>query len=145
MTPCNYTNCIISIISGIRRKANEFLERELAVCGIKGMCPTHGAILSLLYLNNGKLSMKEIADLIGRDKSTVTHLINKLVEHGFVKKEKCSADCRVTYIVLTEKARRIEKDFFRISDKLLETAYKGFSPVEKEQLAALLAKLHKNF
>lgn len=145
MTPCSYSNCIISIISSIRRKANAFLERELEGCGVKGMCPTYGSILSLLYLNEGKLSMKEVADLIGRDKSTVTHLITRLIEAGFVTKKKCTIDCRVSYIELTEKARKVEKDFYRISERLVEKAYRGFSAAEKEELARLLAKLDGNF
>ena len=73
------TELIISTISQIRDKANRFLFEELNNHNIKGVIPIHGDILYLLF-SNGELSMKDIAQLVDRKKSTVTSLVDKLIK-----------------------------------------------------------------
>ncbi|HSQ87626.1 MarR family winged helix-turn-helix transcriptional regulator [Romboutsia sp.] len=89
--------------------------------------------------------MKEISKKIGKDKSTVTSLVNKLINLGYVEKEKCSNDKRVTYIGLTQKARDIEDSYNFISSQVKETAYSNFTEEEKKEFLRLLKKLSTNF
>jgi len=109
------------------------------------LIPTHGNVLTSLYESDRKLTMKEIAKKIGKDKSTVTPLINKLIDLGYIQKEKSPIDKRITYISLTPKAREIESTFNHISDQVKETAYKDFTKEEKEEFLRLLKKLNSNF
>ncbi|MDU4752141.1 MAG: MarR family transcriptional regulator, partial [Clostridium butyricum] len=102
-------------------------------------------VLTSLYESDRKLTMKEIAKKIGKDKSTVTPLINKLIDLGYIQKEKSHIDKRITYISLTPKAREIESTFNYISDQVKETAYKDFTESEKEEFLRLLKKLNSNF
>ena len=101
--------------------------------------------MTSLYESDRKLTMKEIAKKIGKDKSTVTPLINKLIDLGYIQKEKSDTDKRITYISLTSKAIDIEGTFNHISDQVKETAYKGFTNEEKEEFLRLLKKLSSNF
>ncbi|CAH2212930.1 MarR family winged helix-turn-helix transcriptional regulator [Tepidibacter aestuarii] len=140
-----YRNYIVGYISTTRKKYQKFLEKELKEHNIDNIVPSHGSILSVLYKNNGKLSMKEISGLIRRDKSTVTSLCNKLVSFGYIKKEKCEQDRRVTYITLTQKGIDIKPEFEEISKKLIDTVYKGFTKEEEEMFYYLLNKINKNF
>ncbi|WP_099190358.1 MarR family winged helix-turn-helix transcriptional regulator [Tepidibacter mesophilus] len=140
-----YRNYIVGYISTTRKKYQKFLERELKEHNIENIVPSHGSILSVLYKNNGRLTMKEISQLIRRDKSTVTSLCNKLVSFGYIKKEKCKEDRRVTYITLTEKGTSIRPEFEKISKKLIDTAYKGFTKEEEEMFFYLINKINKNF
>jgi len=39
----------------------------------------YGNILTVLFDNDGKLTMKQIGELVGKDKSTIISLVNKLV------------------------------------------------------------------
>lgn len=41
---------------------------------------------------NGEVPMTTLADAIGKDPSTVTALVNKLVDAGYVKTEKSTSD-----------------------------------------------------
>lgn len=136
---------IVYFISKTKKKMTEFIERELKEKELDDLVPSYGNILTVLYDNNGKLSMKEIGELIGKDKSTITVLINKLSKLGYVKKEKCQEDKRVTYIVLTEKGKLIEGKFNDISKKVYLTAYKNFSKEEKDIFLKLLKKMNNNF
>jgi MarR family transcriptional regulator, organic hydroperoxide resistance regulator len=138
------TNGIISRISAIRTKANEFLAHELYREGLKDIAPSHGYILFVLFKNDG-ISMKEIKNSINKKKNTVTVLIDKLLSHGFLKKAPDANDGRTTRIFLTSKGKSLEKSFNSISDRLLKKAYKGFSESEKMNLTMLLNKMDKNF
>ena len=89
--------------------------------------------------------MKEIADLIHRNKSTVTYLINSLTKEGYVIREKSNEDSRETYIVLTPKAWEIQDKIMSISRELISTAYRGMTEEEQLKLLELLNKMDKNF
>ena len=89
--------------------------------------------------------MHEIARRIGKDKSTVTPLINKLVSLGYIEKEQSKEDRRVTFIKLTDKGLKLQEKFDLISLQVFETAYKNFTDEEKYNLLSLLKKLNQNF
>ncbi|MTI67247.1 MAG: MarR family transcriptional regulator [Firmicutes bacterium] len=135
---------ILYFLSRTKKKMVNYIENQLEKNGLNDLIPSHGNILTVLY-NNGKLTMKEIANLIGRDKSTVTPLVNKLVKLGYIKKEKCQKDRRLTYITLSNKGVEIEAKYNKISKNLLDTAYENFTEEEQNNLLKLLKKLNNNF
>lgn len=136
---------ILYFISRTKRKMITFIEQKLKEQSLEDIAPSYGNILTVLFNNNGKLNMKEISKLIGKDKSTVTALVNKLIKLGYVKKEKSLLDKRVTYILITEQGQNIEEKYRLISKELYERAYNNFSEEEKETLLNLLKKLNHNF
>lgn len=118
------TNDTISIICKIRYKANKFIVNEMNEYGMKGFATSHGDILSNL-LENEKLTMKELAERVRKDKSTITALVNKLVEQGYVQKIRDEKDSRIVFVMVTEKGKSIGPAFNKISDDLIKTVYKG--------------------
>ena len=136
---------IIYFVSRTKANMIKFIENKLKQNDLNDLIPTHGNIFTALYESDKKLTMKEIANKIGKDKSTVTALVNKLLYLGYVEKEKCSSDKRVTYINLTQKARAIEDKFNYISSQVKETAYSNFTEDEKKEFLRLLRKLSTNF
>jgi DNA-binding MarR family transcriptional regulator len=138
------TNNIISLIASIRNKANQFIVSEMNQRGIKDLATSHGDILTTLF-HNDLISMKEIADKIDRDKSTVTALVDKLINIGYVTKQKDSNDTRVILVSLTEKGKRLQSDFDDISQKLLNVVYLGIEESERERVIRTLIKIKDNF
>ncbi len=138
-------NAVIGLIGSLREKYGSFLERELAAHNLTGLVPSHGSVLSVLYQNEGRLSMTDIARKIGRTKSTVTELVERLVIKGFVDKQRSTQDKREVFVVLTEKGYGFRKDFEEISQRLIETAYRGFTEDEKELLVGYLLRMWENF
>ena len=136
---------IIYFISRTKANMIKFIENKLSENKLDDLIPTHGNIWTALYESDEKLTMKDIANKIGKDKSTVTSLINKLESLGYIKKEKSMEDKRITYINLTEKARSIEDRFNFISSQVKDTAYNNFTDEEKEVFLRLLRKLNSNF
>lgn len=138
------TRDAISLISKIREKSNKLIETEMSQNGIEGIVTSHGDIIYALFKNK-RMTMAEIANKIGRDKSTVTALIDKLVKLGYVIKERDTEDTRVVYVTLTQKGYELEPIFEAVSAKLLEVFYLGISEEEKEELTKILNKIYSNF
>jgi DNA-binding MarR family transcriptional regulator len=112
--------------------------------GLDGIVTSHGDILYAL-LKTPRMTMTEIANKIGKDKSTVTTLIDKLIKLGYVEKERDTQDTRVVYVDLTNKGRELEPVFEAISTKILSVFYSGVSENEKVELSNLLSKIYDNF
>jgi DNA-binding MarR family transcriptional regulator len=134
---------IIFLIGRVQYKANQFLTRELRALGVSGLAPSHGEILGALMFR-GPLSMTEIAKIIGKDKSTVTALVNKLIRLGYVEKRKEHADNRFSHVAATQKGEALKAAFVAIARKLRAVSYRDMTEDERETLARLLMKLNGN-
>ncbi|MDP4088700.1 MAG: MarR family transcriptional regulator [Bacillota bacterium] len=137
------TRDAISLISKIREKINRLIEAEMSKNGLDGIVTSHGDIIYALF-KKPRMTMAEIADKIGRDKSTVTALIDKLVKLGYVVKERDTQDTRVVYVALSGRGHELEPVFEAISAKVLGSFYLGISEKEKEELTKILSKIYSN-
>jgi len=136
-------NNIIALASRLTEKAHKLIIRELEVRGISGIVPSHGGIL--LHLFSGEAyTMKELAEKIHRTKPTVTVLVDKLVTLGYVMKEKCSEDSRVTWIRLTKKGEELKPSFMEISAALNAIVYQDIADEEATVIEKGLKKIIGN-
>lgn len=136
---------IVYFVSKTKTFMTQFIEQQLKASSLNDIIPSHGNILTVLYEADGLLTMKDIAKKIGKDKSTVTALVNKLVTLGYVTKETATHDRRITHVKLTEKAIKAQPTYDSISQAVHETAYQNFTEAEKKELLRLLKKLSLNF
>ncbi len=134
---------ILFQIGRIQYKVNRILINELKKNNINGIAPSHAEIIGSLLMR-GPLQMKEIAEIIDKDKSTITALINKLIAKGYVKKKKDIEDNRINIISLTKKGKSLKQKYIDISKKLRLKAYNGFTSKEKEVIYNLLTRMNKN-
>lgn len=138
------TRDIISLIATIREKANRLIIQEMSIREMEGLAPSHGDILSALF-EYSSLTMKELAQKINKDKSTVTALVNKLLNLGYIERTRDLTDSRIVYITLTEKGKNLKSDFKEISEKLIERVYKDISKNDQEVVISILTKIENNF
>ncbi len=138
------TSLILSLISKIHAQSASFLNSELQARGLPEMVSSHGNIVFQLSKNE-KLSMKELADAIHRDKSTVTALVSKLQEQGYVEKVPSDEDSRVVFVRLTEQGKKYTVDTQAISSLLNEKCLAGFTEKDKDALYSLLSRISTNF
>lgn len=136
---------IVYFISRTKQKMTAFLTRQLREKQMDHLIPSHGNILTVLYENGEQMALNEISRRIGRDKSTVTPLVNRLVELGYVTKQPCAQDRRITLVCLTDAGRALKPRFDEISHSIHQTAYRGFSEEEKQTFLRLLKKMNQNF
>ncbi len=136
---------IFGIMAAIREKQAIFLEKQLKNAGINDLHHTHGSILAMLYRNPDGLMVTELADMLGRTKSTVSELLTKLEKNGYVLKTKSKTDNRAMKVNLTDKSLALSPIFKDISQKMFETAYSGIEDEEQELLGKTLYKVLQNF
>ncbi len=143
IVPMSHSERILSLIYEIREKSNRLITEEMQEHEMEGLAPSHGAILIQLYKKKN-VCMKDLADGIKKDKSTITALVNKLVKLGYVERVKSSEDSRITYLRLTEKGLQTEDSFFDISRNVLDKVYRNFETREREELLKMLEKISEN-
>ncbi len=132
----------IALIHRIRWKIDRFLEKELKEQGIDNLVLSQNMILYILHREDAKLTMSQIASLAMKDKSTVTYLVDKLAAAGYVRRQKHPDDSRVTYVLLTEKARALQPYFAAISERAYSAVYNSLTEREAEVLEHLLERIN---
>lgn len=134
----------IAKVSQIHSLTAEFLKKRLAEHGFDDFASSHGYILYQLSVNSG-ITMKELAKKINRDKSTTTVLVRKLEQAGLVKIEIDPGDKRNKLLSLTAQGNEYNQMTKKLSQELLSTFYKDFTPQEKEKFCAFLDRIKENF
>lgn len=134
---------VLSLIGTTRDRANRLIVDQLKEYGIDDILPAHGAVLVRLFVNE-TMSLGQVAREISRDKSTVTTLVNRLERAGYIEKTKDPGDARISIVTLTVKGKDLRPVFDKISARLLETLYAGFSDLEKKILVTLLSRMKGN-
>lgn len=132
------------MIGKINDAVTKMVISELEKNGIKDIVPSHGGILAFLYQFD-KLSVKELSVKINRSQPTVTVLVNKLVNLGYVEKIKDKEDSRITWIKLTQKGIQFQPVFQSISEKLNLTIYGDLKDSDREQFEHLLEHVYRRF
>jgi DNA-binding MarR family transcriptional regulator len=82
------------------------LEGELArqLAGDSGLSYSdYVALVALTDPEDGRLRLFELADVLGWEKSRLSHHIARMVTRGLVTKEKCDDDRRGAYVVVTQR------------------------------------------
>ncbi|MGD2124666.1 MAG: MarR family transcriptional regulator [Desulfobacteraceae bacterium] len=96
--------------------------------------------LQCLY-ENGNMSMSEIAENIMVNMSTVTGIVDRLEQKGFLKRLRVSTDRRVITIALTEKGKSLaENSPPAVHHKIIQ-AVKKLSEPEREEIFQALNRL----
>jgi DNA-binding MarR family transcriptional regulator len=99
----------------------------------------HFEIMRVLK-EEGTLHPAKIGEKLLIAKAQMTHLIDKLVELGFVKREMCSDDRRTINITITDKGRKVleEQD-----DLVINAMQENMSSLADEDLEDLSSSLRK--
>lgn len=105
-----------------------------------GLNPTEFAVLELLY-NKGNHTIQKIGEKVLIASSSITYVVDKLEGKGYVKREPCPKDRRITYAVITDEGRQLMDDIFPKHRKDLSNIYSGLTEQEKETAIELLKKL----
>ena len=120
-------------------RAHRWLATELAAAGPKGLAPSHGDVLSLLF-DKGEATMHEIAAFARRTKPTTTVLVDKLEALGYVTRKASKSDARSVVVRLTPAGESLRPAFDEISRRFVRFLYAGLDRKESETLERLLEK-----
>ena len=121
------------------RKFNELLKEK----NIDEFNGSQGVILYSLW-NNKDLTIKEIGKITGLAKTSLTSMLDRMEEKGLIRRKDNSEDKRSIKIMLTDKAKELEKDYNDISNKMSNIFYKNFSDKEINEIENYLERIISN-
>ena len=121
------------LISRIHQVGNRLFDRLLAEADIDAFNGAQGRILYVLWQEDG-LSISEIAQRTGLANTTLTSMLDRMAGAELIRRESVAGDRRRQRIVLTERARALQADYDRISQRMNDVYYAGFTEEEYARL-----------
>ncbi|ADD02297.1 MULTISPECIES: MarR family winged helix-turn-helix transcriptional regulator [Thermoanaerobacter] len=98
-------------------------------------------IIILSENKSNPMYMKDIALELGISPSTLTSIVDKLVEKGLVQRDSDLEDRRKIQISLTKKGQDLYKHLAMFREKILQPIFEKLSPQELETLKNILQKI----
>lgn len=105
-----------------------------------GLNPTEFAVLELLY-SKGPHPLQKIGDKILLASGSITYVVDRLGEKGFLLRKPCERDRRVIYAEITEKGRALFDSIFPEHIAAIQHAVDGINEEEKALVLELLKKM----
>lgn len=136
-------NNLVYALGWLRRRAFGVLEREMERRGIGGMAPSFGDVF-MIVAALGPLSMKEIARLTYKDKSTITGIVRALEKARYLSRSGDPSDGRAALVSITPEAVKIIPALGEVSALMNERLFDGFSERDCRTLFRLLGRLGAN-
>ncbi|MCY9515563.1 MarR family winged helix-turn-helix transcriptional regulator [Paenibacillus apiarius] len=102
--------------------------------------PSEFAVMEMLY-HKGSTPIQQIGGKVLLASGTMTYVIDKLVNKGYIKRRPCEQDRRVIYAELTAEGERVMTAIFPKHATAIHESMKGLTADEKQQLIQLLKML----
>lgn len=129
----------LKYISIVQRNTNRYFDLSLTAEQIGS-----GQQFFLLRIaENEGITMYDLARIGNYDKGTVTKAVQKMEQQGYVRMEVDEHDKRVRHLYTTERAREVVDRVYTLRDEWNDKITRTFTPEEREQVFALLARMAK--
>ena len=123
--------------------SERIFSKILAKYDLQEISPAQGRILFVLWQKDG-ISIQELARKTSLEKSTLTSMLDRLEQNGFVKRIPSKEDRRAILIKLTEKDRECQDLYTKITKEKTDLFYKGFTPKEIDAVENYLQRILDN-
>lgn len=100
-------------------------------------------VLQALSRQEG-LSHSELARQLHVKPATITQMIKRMEQAGFVQRRRDAEDERISRVYLTELGHAIQGDLDRVLGTIEAGTFAGFSQAEREQVARFLSRMRHN-
>lgn len=123
-------------------KLKQFLASKLKQLGVP-LTPEQFMLIDLLW-NHGEMSQQQLADMMHKDKNSVTKLVDAIERKGFVVRRQNKNDRRSNTLVLTEKANQLKPGAKQKGISILDQMLEGINENELRMFLETLRKLNVN-
>ena len=100
-------------------------------------------VLGPIWKNEG-IAQKDIAEYCGKDKTSVTKIINTLEKKNLVVRVPDQLDHRIKRIVLSNKGKELFLNALPVIEETRDELRSGISDKEIESLITVLTKVYRN-
>ena len=111
--------------------------------GRYGMTRAQWAVLAKVERYEG-LKQSELADMMDMQPITLTRLIDKLCDNGWIERRGDDKDRRVNRLYLRKAARPLLLKLAELRSELTATALDGINPADAQRLLAQLEEIKEN-
>lgn len=103
-------------------------------------------LVMIVMWEEQKINMTGLGEKLSLDNGTLTPLIKRLIDKGYVEKKRCSEDERIVYIRITDEGNNLKSKALEIPEKIACSNDVDFSEIDKlkKQIDDLYNKLTKN-
>ncbi|MBP3540713.1 MAG: MarR family transcriptional regulator [Clostridia bacterium] len=131
------------LISCIKHTGTRLFDRMLAEADIDAFNGAQGRILYVLWQED-EVSISRLSARTSLANTTLTSMLDRMEANGLIVRKPSPRDRRACLIALTEKAKQLQQDYDRISQRMNQLYYRGFSETEIRQLEGYLTRVLKN-
>ena len=131
------------LIAKIHQVAGRIFARKLKEHRIEGINPAQGRIMFVLWRQDG-VPINELAKRTALGKSTLTSMLDRLEQAGYLVRVPSSKDRRQILIKRTDKDRALERVYVRASQEMTKLFYADFSPTEIDRFERDLQRILDN-
>ena len=108
-----------------------------------GLTPEQFLLIDLLW-NQGPMSQQKMADMMQKDKNSITKLVDALEKKGLVVRKKDETDRRSNLLLLTNEAESLKMGAKEKGISILDSILEGISEEELKSFLDTLGKLTGN-
>ena len=131
------------LISRSKQVGGRLFDRMLAEADIDAFNGAQGRILYVLWQGDG-LTISQLSTQTSLANTTLTSMLDRMEQSGLIQREPSPTDRRALLIRLTDKARALHDDYNRISQRMNELYYLGFTEAEICQFECYLQRVLDN-
>jgi DNA-binding MarR family transcriptional regulator len=132
-----YNDCILYLLAKAYQKAHACFKRRLHEYGLT---PVQSLVIMDISEAEG-LSAKEIGKRLLLDNATLSGVLDRLAEGGWIRKETADDDRRFLQLHLTDKSRRLIDSIIRERDEANKEIMSGLRVEEQILLRRMLRDL----
>ena len=130
------------LVAKIHQLAGRIFTRKLKEYNIE-INPAQGRIMFVLWRED-EIPINELAKKTSLGKSTLTSMLDRLEESGFITRVPSKKDRRQILIKRTEKDKSFQNLYVQVSQDMTDLYYKGFSKGEIDQFEQYLKRIFEN-
>jgi MarR family transcriptional regulator, organic hydroperoxide resistance regulator len=129
--------CVHFLLGKALQRVNQVSKSKLSPYGVT---PVQYAMLRLLWRKDGQFGF-ELADKLLLDSATITGIIDRLEQNGFIERRVDPNDRRNKLVFLTEKGRSLEVSLCHKMDEMNEEVMSDFNDEEIQQFKKILFEI----
>jgi DNA-binding MarR family transcriptional regulator len=131
------------IISKVHYVAGRILAKKLKEHDLDDINPGQGRILFALWQGDG-ITIQELAKRTSLGKSTLTGMLDRLQDMGYIVRVPSEEDRRRIIIELTEKDKALRNAYSEVSSEMTGLFFNGFTDGEIEEFESYLERVLEN-
>lgn len=131
------------LISQIKQISGRIFEKILAQKNIDEFNGPQGRILYILWQEDS-IPIKALSKKTSLALTTLTSMLDRMETSELINRTFSKTDRRQVLIILTEKAKKLQKKYHKVSSEMNEIYYKGFNDDEILQFENYLSRILNN-